>query len=334
MNKPNNKFMKQGDKGADVKELQTLLKAKGFYSGAIDGDFGPNTDKWVKKFQASNGLEADGIVGKRTYRHLLEGIDTDRTGFDVNATDTDGVVNMLGSYKTKEGLVIDKAYLDTDEYVRDYGKVEPINLFIHHTAGWNNPYSTIKSWNGDTRGRVATQYVIGGTSIKKGSYGDAEFNGTVVECFPDNYVGWHTGKVANFNKVSKLSCGIEICNFGYAEKKGDKYYNYVGVEVPEDMLCDLGYKFRGHQYWHAYTPEQIENLRLLILHIKKIYPKINLENGLPRLLKAGVHPKDAFEYNENCNYGRELGVWTHTNIRRDKFDCHPQPELVEMLKNL
>jgi hypothetical protein len=326
--------MKKGDKGRNVEELQSLLKAHGFYSGKIDGDFGPGTETWVKKFQKSKGLKDDGIVGKKTYAYLLEGVDTDRTGFDENATDTDGVVAMLGSYTTAEGLVIDKAYLDTDEYVRDYGKVQPINLFIHHTAGWNNPYSTVKSWNGDSRGRVATQFVMGGTSILKGKYGDDQYNGTVVECFPDNYVGWHTGKVKNFTKVSKLSCGIEICNFGYAEKKGDKYYNYVNVEVPADMICDLGYEFRGHQYWHKYTDEQIESLRLLILHIKKIYPKIDLAGGLPRLLKSGVSPKDAFEYNSDCDNGKELGVWTHTNIRKDKFDCAPQPKLIEMLKSL
>jgi N-acetyl-anhydromuramyl-L-alanine amidase AmpD len=327
-------LLKKGDKGASVKELQKLLKHHGFYTGAIDGDFGPGTEGAVKKFQLSKGLTVDGIVGKRTYRHLLEGVDTDRTDISEDVEDTDGKIDMKGSYTTKEGLVIDRAYLDTDEYVRDYGKVEPINLFIHHTAGWNNPYKTIKSWNNDKRGRVATQYLIGGTSIKIGKYGDDKYNGTVVECFPDNYLGWHTGKVGNFNKVSKLSVGIEINNFGYAKKKGDKFYNYVNVEVPADMICDLGYEFRGHRYWHAYTNEQIESLRLLIMHIKDTYPKINLENGLPRLLKEGVHPKDAFEYNENCNYGRELGVWTHTNIRKDKFDCFPQPELVEMLKNL
>lgn len=326
--------MKKGDKGVKVKELQSLLKEKGFYSGVIDGDFGPNTDKWVKKFQLSKGLVADGIVGKRTYRHLLEGIDTDRTGFDENAIDTDGVVDMLGSYTTKEGLIINKAYLDTDEYVIDYGKIEPINLIIHHTAGWNNPYNTIKSWNRDKRGRVATQYVIGGTSIKKGKYGDNKYNGVVVEDFPNNYLGWHTGKVGNFKKVSKLSCGIETCNFGYAIKKGNKYYNYVNIEIPEDMIYDLGYEFRGHRYWHKYTDEQIESLRLLILHVKDIYPKINLNNGLPRLLKEGVEPGVAFEYNENANYGRELGLWTHTNIRKNKFDMSPQENLINMLKNI
>jgi len=327
-------LLKEGDKGASVKEIQKVLKHHGFYSGPIDGDFGPGTDKAVRLYQKNKGLTVDGLVGKRTYRHLLDGVDTDRMGIDENSEDTDGKLDMRQSYKTKKGLTIDRAYLDTDEYVRDYGKVEPINLFIHHTAGWNNPYKTLNSWNNDNRGRVATQYIIGGTSIRPGMYGDDKYNGLVVESFPNHYLGWHTGKVGDFTKVSKLSVGIEINNFGYAIKKGDKFYNYVDVEIPKDMVCDLGYEFRGYRYWHAYTEEQIESLRLLILHIKDTYPEINLKKGLTRLLKEGVSPGDAFEYNENCNYGRELGVWTHTNIRKDKFDCYPDEKLVEMLKNL
>ena len=30
----------------------------------------------------------------------------------------------------------------------------------------------------------------------------------------------------------------------------------------------------------------------------------------------------------------EVGVWTHVSDRPDKSDCHPQPELLEMLKSL
>ena len=96
----------------------------------------------------------------------------------------------------------------------------------------------------------------------------------------------------------------------------------------------MGYKFRGHQYWHAYSDKQIESLRLLILHLKDIYPKMDLVNGLPKLLKEGVHPKDAFEFNSDAYNAKQFGLWTHTNVRKDKFDCFPQPELVEMLKSL
>jgi len=302
-----------------------------------DGIFGSGTEYSVMQFQARNELTADGIVGPKTYEKLVDqtmgvDIDTDRTDFD-DSNDRDDKLNYLGSYTTEDGLEIDKAYLDGDEYVKDYGKIQPENFFIHHTAGWNNPYNTINSWNKDDRGRVATQYCIGGTSVKVGSYGDDKYNGQVVECFPDNYIGWHLGKVGNFN-MSKYSSAVEINNFGYVTKKNGKYYTYVNSEVPESMVCDLGYEFRGHQYWHAYTKEQIESLGLLIKHVKNIYPDIDMVSGLPQLLKDGVHPKEAFDFNDDAYNGRIKGLWTHTNVRKDKFDCFPQPELVDLLKTI
>ena len=47
-----------------------------------------------------------------------------------------------------------------------------------------------------------------------------------------------------------------------------------------------------------------------------------------------MHPKDAFEFNADAYNAKKHGLWTHTNVRKDKFDCFPQPELVDMLKNL
>lgn len=43
--------------------------------------------------------------------------------------------------------------------------------------------------------------------------------------------------------------------------------------------------------------------------------------------------KSAFEFNPLTLNGYP-GVWTHTNIRTDKSDCFPQPNLVSMLKSL
>lgn len=303
-------LLKRGSKGSHVKELQTALEL------SADGIFGADTELAVRRFQSENGLTADGVVGTKTWEAI--GIDTDT---EAAAEES--------QYTTKDGLVIDRQYLDKDEYVRDYGKIEPLGFFLHHTAGWDNPYNTVSQWNKDKRGRVATQYCIGGSNVK----GKTKHDGVVVECFPNNYLGWHLGKVGSF-KISKLSGGVELNNFGYLKKKGDKYYTYVNTEVKPEYVCDLGYKFRGHQYWHAYTDKQIESLRLLILHLRDIYPKMDLENGLPKLLKQGVHPKDAFEFNADAYNAKQFGLWTHTNVRKDKFDCFPQPELVEMLKQL
>tara|TARA_R110002073_G_scaffold129421_2_gene275773 strand:+ start:10529 stop:11446 length:918 start_codon:yes stop_codon:yes gene_type:complete len=304
-------LLKVGSNGPLVKELQRALGI------GADGIFGKGTESAVKLFQKDNNLTVDGLVGSRTWEAI--GIDTDS---EASAQESE--------YTTKDGLTIDRQYLDKDEYVRDYGKIEPLGFFIHHTAGWDNPYNTVSNWNRDKRGRVATQYCIGGTNVKGK---EAKYDGVVVECFPNNYLGWHLGKVGNF-QISKMSGGVELNNFGYLKKKGDKYYTYVNTEVKSQFVCDLGYKFRGHQYWHAYSDKQIESLRLLILHLRDIYPKMDLVNGLPKLLKEGVSPADAFEFNSDAYNAKQFGLWTHTNVRKDKFDCFPQPELVEMLKQL
>ena len=57
--------LKKGNKGNDVKKLQSLL---GIDS---DGIFGGKTEEIVKKFQKDNGLTDDGIVGSKTWK-LLE----------------------------------------------------------------------------------------------------------------------------------------------------------------------------------------------------------------------------------------------------------------------
>ena len=329
-------LLKKGDKGHRVREVQSLLDFHGFWTYyTITDYYGSVTETAVKEFQKAKGLKpVDGKVGNDTLTELLEGVDTDNytigDALKKPVVDTDNKLDYKGSYTTKNGLEIDRAYLDTDEYVRDYGKIEPLSFFIHHTAGWNNPYNTIDYWNKDTRGRVATQYCIGGTSIKKGSYGDDKYNGVVVEAFPDNYIGWHLGKVGNF-EISKMSAAVEISSFGYADKKGDKYYVYTGAEIPAEMVCDLGYKFRGHQYWHAYTPEQIEALKQLLIHVHEIYPSIKITKGLPELLANGMEPAKAFEFNSDAYNAKQHGLWSHTNVRKDKFDVFPQPELVELL---
>ncbi len=62
---------RQGAKGPAVRELQALLKAKGFDPGAVDGSFGPKTAAAVKRFQQAAGIGADGVVGPKTWAKLM-----------------------------------------------------------------------------------------------------------------------------------------------------------------------------------------------------------------------------------------------------------------------
>ena len=62
--------LKQGTKGGEVKEVQRRLKMWGYYNGSVDGVFGAGTRSAVIAFQKKNGLKADGVVGKSTYKAL------------------------------------------------------------------------------------------------------------------------------------------------------------------------------------------------------------------------------------------------------------------------
>lgn len=55
-----------GSKGIDVTELQKRLTTLGYYSGPMNGYFGPLTSAGVRKYQLSKVLEATGSVGPKT----------------------------------------------------------------------------------------------------------------------------------------------------------------------------------------------------------------------------------------------------------------------------
>ena len=64
-------LLKQGSAGASVRTLQTLLNAKGYNCGKVDGDFGPDTAEAVYKLQKAAGLYADKEVGRDTWTQIL-----------------------------------------------------------------------------------------------------------------------------------------------------------------------------------------------------------------------------------------------------------------------
>lgn len=59
-----------GDKGDEVKEVQTYLIAQNLLQTAADGVYGTATVNAIKNFQNALGLEADGICGAETYKIL------------------------------------------------------------------------------------------------------------------------------------------------------------------------------------------------------------------------------------------------------------------------
>lgn len=62
--------LRRGAAGEAVREVQQRLKGWGYYDGAVDGKFGPQTEKAVRFFQQRNGLAVDGVVGPATWAAL------------------------------------------------------------------------------------------------------------------------------------------------------------------------------------------------------------------------------------------------------------------------
>ena len=62
--------LRQGRRGDTVRTVQNKLRRWGYYSGSVDGIYGPATERAVRAFQKKNGLTVDGIVGRATFQAL------------------------------------------------------------------------------------------------------------------------------------------------------------------------------------------------------------------------------------------------------------------------
>lgn len=230
-------------------------------------------------------------------------------------------------------LTIHEKLLPNDEYFQE--EVPKRTIFIHHTAGGHRPDWVVDGWMADRmdhggKKRVATAWVIGGPSS---SSTDTSWDGIVVRCFDDRFWAYHLGvQRANRHALESSSIGIELCNYGpLIRTPNGRFLSYVSREVPTTQAVDLGAPFRGYQFYQRYSNNQLTALRELLLRIANRH-SIDIRRGLPELLRT---PPcfEAFAIQQAALEGQP-GLWTHTNVRRDKSDCSPQPELIDLLLSL
>lgn len=92
-----NTTLKVGSRGDDVYELQGRLKFLGYYTGAIDGQFGWQTYWAVRNFQWKFGMTVDGIVGPQTKSRLLRATQAWTGGGGTGA----GTGTEAGAYRSE-----------------------------------------------------------------------------------------------------------------------------------------------------------------------------------------------------------------------------------------
>ena len=76
-------LLQRGDSGPEVRRLQERLRREGYNPGAIDGEFGPQTERAVRQFQRANNLYVDGVAGRETLTALGIGSGSPRNSYVV-----------------------------------------------------------------------------------------------------------------------------------------------------------------------------------------------------------------------------------------------------------
>ena len=214
--------------------------------------------------------------------------------------------------------------LSEGQYVNE--KTKKLQIVLHHTAGNSSAPGTIKMWNADDRGRIATCVVISGKGLSKDT-----FDGQIAQAFSSKNWAYHLGikpdvfraNALPYRSLDPLAIGIEICNWGPLKQKADgKYYNYVDRVVPNDQVCELSVPYKGYKYYHAYTDAQIESVRQLLVYWGKIHG-----------ISLKYNEADMWQVSKNA-LSAVPGVYTHNSYRKDKSDISPQPKMIAMLKSL
>ena len=172
-------LLKKGDKNEQVRQLQVKL--------GVDpvGTFGPKTEEAVKKFQAANGLTADGIVGDATWNKIM--------GATPTPTPVAVIVPASGFKLDKlKGHIPDTVLAQIPDTAAKFNITNPLRLahFLaqcgHESGGWK---ATSENLNYSSKGlmgifkkyfptlQLAEQYARKPIAIASRVYGNRMGNG-------------------------------------------------------------------------------------------------------------------------------------------------------------
>ena len=199
-------------------------------------------------------------------------------------------------------------------------ETEKTQIVLHHTASGPGIDGDLAWWR-KTPERVATHFII-------------DRAGQIYQLFDLKYWGWHLGLSnkdfssmgCTYRNLDKTSVGIEIDCWGHLQKAPDGKCYPTGMIGKARPVTDIqeycpSNKWRGNTMFERYTNAQVTALKDLLhdlcaqLNIPKTY-HIDMWGASTNALKGTP------------------GIWTHASYRKDKSDCHPQPELCDMLKML
>jgi len=192
-------------------------------------------------------------------------------------------------------------------------------IVLHHTVSGQGVNGDINWWR-QTSARVATHMIV-------------DWEGKIYQCYSSKYWGYHLGvKASNNAALNKASIGVEIDSWGGLVRHNRQWYpakwdkdlnkNVANTKIaPIQNIQTYPKGFRGFYAFEKYTNKQLEAVRQLLVYWNSRY-KIPIK-----------YNENMWDVNQDALKGKG-GVWTHVSYRDDKSDCHPQSELINMLKSL
>lgn len=97
-----------GDRGQAVKDLQSELKDRGYYTYNLDGIFGPITEDAVRDLQSDQNLAVDGLAGPKTLSTLSLGHSNsveNTKDVSTNASSSKNTASQSDVVSIAEGLI-------------------------------------------------------------------------------------------------------------------------------------------------------------------------------------------------------------------------------------
>ncbi len=155
----------KGTSGPDVYAVQGMLKSIGYYSGPIDGKYGPVTERGVRLFQVRYGLQATGAVDSQTLQSILwayaqakipqraqpptEEKPPAKTPSKVPGLSTaeQRMVNLINQARQKAGLTALRANSELSRVAR-FKSADMIekDYFSHQSPTYGSPFEMMKKF--------------------------------------------------------------------------------------------------------------------------------------------------------------------------------------------
>lgn len=176
---------------------------------------------------------------------------------------------------------------------------------IHHTVSGPGISGDLEHWK-TFKSHIATCIII-------------ERDGKINQLFSSKYWGYHLSCGNTF--LDQHSIAVELDNWGQLYELNGKFYNVYDKEVNVPIRRYIK-GFRGEQIFEAYTKEQLWSLGQLLL-----LWNINYEIPLR-------YNEDMWDVSEKALNG-EPGIFAHVSYKPSgKWDAHPDPQLISLLKYL